>query len=354
MNFTTKELARLMLDNAKGKVVMPANFSEGEVRTPNEAITDAFLQVMQLDKNAKVEDIQLAFRKEEVRLGVFAIVEEVIRESIIAEAWHAPFFDRFVETKSQTRGDKTVFYVESRNEVVVSRVSKDGRVALDRQRFDEGEEVTVKTATYAVKVYEHLARILLGRSDWGKFVMALQEAVQKDMTLRCYDAFAKALTQVPAAFKHTGSYNEAAIKKAIRNVKLAAGATSVTLVGTELALAKLQGADYPQTDDIKNELHQTGRLGYWYGVELMELPQAIKQGKFNTTNLDSAMLLNDQHIYIIPNNVGRPVKQIVEPELLDINESGVRVDDTIEFAVRYTQGVTVIVTPILGLIDINA
>ena len=50
--YTTKELARLMLDNAKGNVTMPANFAEGEVKTPDEAISDAFLQVMGLTKAA--------------------------------------------------------------------------------------------------------------------------------------------------------------------------------------------------------------------------------------------------------------------------------------------------------------
>ena len=57
MEFTTKQLARLMLDNAKGNVSMPANFSEGEVRTPDEAISDAFLQVMGLTKEATVQDV---------------------------------------------------------------------------------------------------------------------------------------------------------------------------------------------------------------------------------------------------------------------------------------------------------
>ena len=57
--------------------------------------------------------------------------------------------------------------------------------------------------------------------------------------------------------------------------------------------------------------------------------------------------------FIIPDNVGKPVKQIVEPELIDINESGVRVDDTIEFAVRFGQGVTVLTSAFIGLIKLS-
>ena len=41
---------------------------------------------------------------------------------------------------------------------------------------------------------------------------------------------------------------------------------------------------------------------------------------------------------------------IVEPELIDINESGVRVDDTIEFAVRFSFGCQLITGSALGAI----
>lgn len=327
MEFTTKQLARLMLDNAKGNVSMPANFSEGEVRTPDEAISDAFLQVMGLTKEATVKDVQLAFRKEEVRLGVFAIIEEVLREGIVTEAWRRPFFDQFVETKSQARGDQIKFYIESRQELVVSRVSKDGKVSLDRQRFSEGDELDVKVQTYAIKVYEHLARIILGRADWGKLVMHLQEAVEKAIADHVYEAFAGMVAKVPAAFKYEGSYDKDAVLKAIRNVKMASGATGVILVGTELALSKLQDATV-MNDDRKNDLYNTGKLTMFFGNPLMELPQAIKQGGFKADAPE--LLMKDDEIFIIPDNVGKPVKQVVEPELIDLNESGVRVDDTIE------------------------
>ena len=43
---------------------------------------------------------------------------------------------------------------------------------------------------------------------------------------------------------------------------------------------------------------------------------------------------------------------IVEPELIDINESGVRVDDTIEFAVRFSFGLRVITGRAMGVIEL--
>ena len=350
MKFTAKDVAQLMIDNYNGKVVVPANFAEGEVKTPDEAISDAFFQVLGItDKeNCTVKDIVLAFRNESARNGVFAIIEEVIREGIINEGWRNAFFDRFVESRSQARGDKIVFYVEARNEVVVSRISKDGRVALDRQRFDEGDELEVKVATYGIKVYEHIARILLGRADWSKLVARLNEAVEQFIAEKTYETFAKVCNNLPSQFRHAGAYNRKQIKKLIANVKRAAGASSVTLFGTDVALEYLEDGMLAEhgTNELKNELVATGRIGTWYGETLVELPNSFKQGSALKENV-----MQDDVIFVIPNNVIKPVKMIVEPELMDINESGVRVDDTIEFAVRFSFGCAVVTGCMLGVIS---
>lgn len=350
MKFTAQDVARLMIDNYHGKVVVPANFNEGEVKTPDEAISDAFFQVLGIEDkaNCTVQDIQLAFRNESARNGVFAIIEEVIREGIINEGWRNAFFDRFVESRSQARGDKTVFYVEARNEVVVSRISKDGRVALDRQRFDEGAELEVRTATYGIKVYEHLARILLGRADWSKLVARLNEAVEQFIAEKTYATFAEVCNNLPSQFRHAGAYDRKAIKKVIADVKKASGASSVTLFGTEVALEFLEEGMLQEhsSSELNAQKARAGRIGTWYGETVVELPNAFKQGSAMKENV-----MQDNVIFVIPNNVIKPVKMVVEPELMDINESGVRVDDTIEFAVRFSFGCNVVTGCMLGVIS---
>lgn len=347
MQFTKKELAKFMVANYKGEVQVPANFSADKVFTPEEAITNAFHSVIGTNANSTVEDYILAFRKEDARLGVFAIIEEVLREGIIHESWKNPFFERFVETRSQARGDKTVFYVESKNEVVVSRISKDGRVALDRQRFDEGYELSVDTETRGVKVYEHIARIMLRKTGWANFVSALYEAMERDIAEMCYSAFAAVVENLPTQFIHRGAYDAKAIKEKIRNVKMISGASSVTLFGTELALEALtqdDSIDYLQSENVRNEIYKTGRVGLWHGHTCVELPNGFKQG----TGLQE-MVMDDKAVYIIPNVEEKPVKLIVEPELIDIQNSAIaRVDDTIEVAVRWTAGCKVITGSAIG------
>lgn len=356
MKFTAKQVARLLIDNAKGNVVVPANFSEGEMLTPEEAISNAFFSIMGLEKGkATVEDIQLAFRKEEVRLGVFAIVEEVIREGILTETWRNPFMDQFVESRSQKRGDSTEFYIEAKQELHVSRISKDGKVFLDRQRFDQGESITIKVETYGIKVYEHLARIMLGRADWGTLVAHLNAAVEKFIQEKVYAEFAAIVGRIPAAFEVVAtSPQKDAILKAVRNVQLVSGAQQVMLVGTGLALSKLEGVDVTPTEAMRNQLHEVGVLRTFHGIPLVELPQAIKKYALDNVNGKvGELLVDDEIIYILPNNIGKPIKMIVEPELIDINESGVRVDDTIEFAVRFSFGLAVLTGRALGVIDMR-
>ena len=355
MKFTAQQVARLLIDNAKGNVVVPANFSEGEILTPEEAISNAFFSIMGLEKGkATVEDIQLAFRKEEVRLGVFAIVEEVIKEGILTETWRNPFMDQFVESRSQKRGDSTEFYIEAKQELHVSRISKDGKVFLDRQRFDQGESISIKVETYGIKVYEHLARIMLGRADWGTLVAHLNAAVEKFIQEKVYAEFALIVNRIPAAFKVSGA-TKADILKAVRNVQLVSGAQQVMLVGTGLALSALEGVDVvTPTEAMRNQLHEVGALRTFHGIPLVELPQAIKGYALDNSKKEVGQLLvSDEIIYILPNNIGKPIKMIVEPELIDINESGVRVDDTIEFAVRFSFGLAVLTGRALGVIELG-
>ena len=357
MKPTPKQIAQLMIDNSKGKVVMPKNFTEDkEILTPDEAISKAFLDVMELDANCGVEDIQKSFNKESVRLGIYSIVVEVINEGIMNESWRNPFFDQFVESRVQRRGDRTDFYIKSKQELHVSRVSKDGKVSLDRQRFDEGETINVKVETFAIKVYEHLARIILGRAKWSELVLALNAAVQKFIAFQTYAAFQSVCDAVPTALKSSGSYNEETILKLIRNVKMLSGADSVTLVGTGLALDFLSEGIDPSmySDAMKNEAHANGRLRTWKGgIPMVELNNALLDGaNVDFTSLDLKTVLKDDVIYVIPNNIGKMVKMIIEPSVVDLQASGVRYDDTVEFATRFSFGCAVVTGSAIGTIAV--
>ena len=150
----------------------------------------------------------------------------------------------------------------------------------------------------------------------------LNEAVEQFIAEKVYATFAEVCNNLPTQFRHAGAYNRKEIAKAVANVKMASGASSVTLVGTAVALQYLEDGllGVHGTEAMKNELNSKGRIGTWYGETLVELPNSFKQG----TGMNKTVMQDDV-IFIIPNNIVKPVKLIVEPELLDINESGIRV-----------------------------
>lgn len=341
---TTKQIANLMIDTYKG--VAPANFSNG--LTAEQQISEAMFSAMGIAPTKDVHEVIKAFRQESVRNAVFSVVEEVLQDAIIHEAWQNPFFELFVESRSQKRGDKTVFYVKSKQELVVSRVSKDGQVSLDRQRPTDGAELTVKVETYAISVYDYIARILTGNGAWSELVMALYEAVERFIAEKCYATFVKVCDNLPTQFIHSGAYNRKQIKEKIRNVKMASGASSVILFGTGVAmdyLADEAKIDYMQSEKARVEMLENGRIGKWYGETIVELPNAFKQGTAMTE-----LVMPDNVIFIIPNTVEKPVKLVTENILVDFDNSGLRADETLEFAIRFSFGVNVLCSSALGVI----
>lgn len=341
---TTKQIANLMIDNYKG--VAPAHFSDG--LTPEQKISEAMFSAMGIAPTTDTDEVIKAFRQESVRNAVFSVVEEVIQDGIIHEAWQNPFFDLFVESRSQKRGDKTVFYVKSKQELVVSRVSKDGQVSLDRQRPTDGAELTVKVQTYAISVYDYIARILTGNAEWSDLVMALYEAVERFIAEKCYATFASVCDKLPTQFTHSAAYDRKKIKEVIRNVKMASGASSVILFGTAVALDYLADEnkiDYMQSEKARVEMMEYGRVGKWYGETIVELPNAFKQG----TGM-AETVMKDNIIYIIPNTVEKPVKLVTENILIDFDNSGLRADETLELSMRFSFGVEVVTGNVLGVL----
>jgi hypothetical protein len=195
---------------------------------------------------------------------------------------------------------------------------------------------------------------MLGRADWGSLVAHLNAAVEKFIQKKVYAAFAEVVDAIPAAFTVASNELDAEhVLKAVRNIKMLTGASQVALVGTAVALEALQAKEVTElaTEAMKNEIHETGALRVFRGIPLVELPQAVE--KLDLASLDQEKLVQaDNVIYILPNNIGKPIKMIVEPELIDINESGVRVDDTIEFAVRFSFGLRVITGRAMGVIEL--
>ena len=79
------------------------------------------------------------------------------------------------------------------------------------------------------------------------------------------------------------------------DVSMATG-SEVVIMGTRVALGSvtaLQNVDWASSE-MKNELYTTGRLGYWEGIRLVEIPQNFK------LNDTTQYLVDNTKLFIMP------------------------------------------------------
>ena len=145
---------------------------------------------------------------------------------------------------------------------------------------------------------------------------------------------------LPAQFKGTGTLGASTKDKfdtLIEDVAIANDNVPVYIMGTKTALKKLTAlADIDWvTDDQKDSVARTGRLGYYEGVTLMEIPQRFALNDTTKKLVDSTKLL------IMPQTEDKFVKfvDVGETEIMEITEKGERMDDTMKYEVQRAMGI---------------
>jgi hypothetical protein len=106
------------------------------------------------------------------------------------------------------------------------------------------------------------------------------------------------VTYFPAA----GSYDEDDLLDLISHVEAAAGGKTATIVGTKKALRNLK--ESIQSDGAKEELHNLGYYGSFYGTPCIATPQRHKIGT-------SEFVLDDDVLTIIAGD-DKPIKCVYE------------------------------------------
>ena len=100
---------------------------------------------------------------------LFALVEVIIKKTVVDGVKNNPFLSKIVETRVVNAGDKPEFHIKDANWYTVSKVSG-GNQALRRQRIIGDEVVTIPTAWHAIKVYEEMERLLSGSSNMSEMI----------------------------------------------------------------------------------------------------------------------------------------------------------------------------------------
>lgn len=278
-----------------------------------------------------------AYRRNKVTL--FEIIEEVI-ELAVGEGL-TDQFDGLVETRNLALGDSLVFHVEETEFFKVARIA-DGNSDLRRQKLDNGQ-MTVSTSPKGIKIYTELMHFLTGRIDWNRMVQRLYDSIMKDKKERIYDAIVKSFDTVTAPYKKSGAFDEVKLVELGTLVQAKAIADDVVIMGTKLALSKIQPALI--TDGQKEELARNGYVGMVRGMELREIPQAVKIGT-------DEFAIDDSFLLVLPKGQEQFVKMVDKGQVVVHEASNIEGDQSIDFLVTFEDGIGIIQGSVWGVYDL--
>ena len=292
-NFDMNELVRLAIDGYKG------NVEKFSVKQSQDALREALIEA-----NGSKTTLDYKALRHGQGAEVFAIIEELIPVMINEGLQGDEFFMNLVDYRNVAEGDQNNFLVEDKTLFTVAKAA-DGTQAIRRQRLGGVTETKIETQLRIVRVYEELNRILAGRVDFNTFVNKVAESFRRQMLDDIYSLWSTAsaadmggATYFPAA----GAYSEAAMLTLVEHVEAAAGGKPATIIGTKAALRNLQ--ESIQGNMAKDELHQLGYYGTWFGTPCVAIPQRHQIGNTN-------FVMNDKVLTVIAGD-DKPIKVVRE------------------------------------------
>ena len=340
-------LGKLIYDSAKNRV--PMEYAEYSVVDRENAIRDKFFEVLGVEGYEDKKAFRKALRRHKIE--TYEIIEEVV-ENVLANGDYLrdAFVQQFVEVRNLALGDENRFYIQGEVALQVAEFSG-SHFDLKRQRLDVGDHFFVTMKDYGIKVYEYAERIAAGRVDFATIVNEIAKAVDRKMIDVAEATFVKAIEKTPDAFKIAGVSNETPVEDILevaQHVEAANGTTAV-LLGTKVALRKLNGIrDIAMTsDNMKDQLNQTGMIPVFEGLQCAELKQGHKLGTFD-------FVMPDDKIYILAGDQ-KPVKIVLEgeTETKEISDGTTNPDGTQEQVIRYKMGAAIIYGGVIGLIELT-
>lgn len=236
--------------------------------------------------------------------GLFTLLEEVLSATVVEGLQGDEYFNALVDFRNVAEGDSPVFIVEDNNLFVVAEAA-DGTQGIRRQRLGGETETTIPTTLKVVRIYEELNRVLSGRVDFNHLINKVAESVRQKLLNDIYTLWSGATaTQMGGVtyFPTAGAYDEDDLLELISHVEAAAGGKQATIVGTKKALRNLK--ESIASDGAKDELHNMGYVGKFYGTPVVATPQRHKVGS-------TEFVLDDDCLTIIAGD-DKPIKVVYE------------------------------------------
>lgn len=236
--------------------------------------------------------------------GLFTLLETILSVTVVEGLQGDEYFNSLVDFRNVAEGDSPIFCVEDNNLFVVAETA-DGTQGIRRQRLGGVSETTIPTTLKTVRIYEELNRVLSGRVDFNTMINKVAESFNQKLLNDIYTLWTGATaTQMGGAtyFPTAGAFDEDALLDLISHVEAAAGGKPATIIGTKKALRSIKESIL--CDGAKDELHNMGYVGKFYGTPVVATPQRHKVGS-------TEFVLDDNILTIIAGD-DKPLKVVYE------------------------------------------
>lgn len=287
------DIVKLAVDAYKG------NVEKYSVRQSQDALRKALIEANNGKTYLDYKDI-----RDGKCNGLFTLIEEILSHTVVEGLQGDEYFNALVDFRNVAEGDKNLFLVEDSNLFVVAEAA-DGTQGIRRQRLGGVNETSIPTSLKIVRIYEELNRVLAGRVDFNVFIQKVAESFRRKLLDDIYALWTGATADQLGGvtyFVSAGSYDEDELLDLISHVEAAAGGKQATIVGTKKAIRVLK--ESIQSDGAKDELHNMGYYGKFFGTPVVVTPQRHKVGSTD-------FVMDDDVITIIAGD-DKPIKVVYE------------------------------------------
>lgn len=317
------DFTKLMIDTGKGSV------EQYSVASGNEAIRKRFSTILGIEQGTKGKQLRKAMRKHKVE--VYEIIEETLT-SLISTGWgDNEFFQTLVEERNLEDGDQNSFYTVDDAVLTVSKFSGNHH-DLDRVKLNMGEEYSIKTSWYGVKVFEEWERFMAGKIDWASFINKLYESLNYKVSDMLFSTFA-GLSLETGTYVGSGALDDSTPILALAEKLEAKTRKPIMFVGTKTALSKLDKLSQNwASNSMKDEKNLNGFLGNFMGYPTMAISQTMRP--------DESLVYSNDVIYLIPMGDDKPIKYVNEGDIQykEVSDGTSNRDQTIEAEVQVKMG----------------
>jgi len=232
---------------------------------------------------------------------ISSMVDMILPETIISS------IGIYTDVRTIGWGDSANFEVDPKDIFVVSKAGRNQRTTEMHKQFRGN--VTIVPEPRELTVGVSLYRVLSGHESLAVFVSKMVRAMETQVTLDAYDAFAAAMAALPTTATtglQVAGYSQASLVRLCQQVGAWNGGAKPIIMGTQLALVNILPDDANYRYTLNDEFMKLGYVRTAFGYDILALPQVADHGT------EWALRLASDRLWIVSPSAQKLLKLVLE------------------------------------------